>query len=79
MSVAEGCVLISDVCKEEYTQTTKTMLKERLNNYIQHIRQPELQQIDVEGYIRICGLISKLCCFLQFGRKKDFKRVILEI
>ena len=55
------------------------MLKERLNNYIQHIRQPELQQIDVEGYIRICGLISKLCCFLQFGRKKDFKRVILEI
>ena len=31
------------------------MLKERLNTYSQHIRQPELQQIDVEGHIRTCG------------------------
>ena len=31
------------------------MLKERLNTYRQHIRQPELQQIDVEGHIRTCG------------------------
>ena len=31
------------------------MLKERLNTYRQHIRQPELQQIDVEGHIETCG------------------------
>ena len=31
------------------------MFKERLNIYRQHIRQPELQQIDVEDHIRICG------------------------
>ena len=31
------------------------MLKERLNAYRQHIRQPELQQIHFEGHIRTCG------------------------
>ena len=31
------------------------MLKERLITYRQHIRQPELRQIDVEGHIRTCG------------------------
>ena len=31
------------------------MLKKRLNTYRQHIRQPELQQIDADGDIRICG------------------------
>ena len=31
------------------------MLEERLNTYRQVIRQPELQQIDVEGHIRTCG------------------------
>ena len=31
------------------------MLKERLNTYRQHIRQLELQQIDVEDHIRTCG------------------------
>ena len=32
------------------------MLKERLNTYRQHIRQPELRQIDVEGHIRTSGV-----------------------
>ena len=31
------------------------MLKEILNTYMQHIRQPELQQTDVQGHIRTCG------------------------
>ena len=31
------------------------MLKERLNTYRQHIRIPKIQQIDIEGHIRICG------------------------
>ena len=48
-------VVICSGCKEEYIGQTQTMLKERLNTYRQHIRQPELQQIDVEGHIRTCG------------------------
>ena len=31
------------------------MLNKRLNTYKQHIRQPKLQQIDVNGHIRTCG------------------------
>ena len=31
------------------------MFKERLNTYRQYIRQPELQQIDIEDHIRTCG------------------------
>ena len=34
---------------------TQTVLKERLNTYRQHIRQTELQQIDLKEYIRTCG------------------------
>ena len=48
-------VVIGSGCKEEYIGQTQTMLKERLNIYRQHIRQPQLQQIDVEGHIRTCG------------------------
>ena len=48
-------IVICSGWEEEYIGQTQTMLKERLNNYRQHIRQPELQQIDVEGHIRTCG------------------------
>ena len=48
-------VVVCGGCKEEYIGQTQTMLNERLNTYRQHIRQPDLQQIDVEGHIRTCG------------------------
>ena len=48
-------VVICSGCKEEYIGQTQAMLKERLNTYRQHIWQPGLQQIDVEGHIRIYG------------------------
>ena len=48
-------VVICSGCKEEYIGQTQTMLKEILNTYRQHIRQPELQQIEVEGHIRRCS------------------------
>ena len=48
-------VVIYSGCKEENIGQTQTMLKERLNTYRQHIRQPELQQISVEGHIRTRG------------------------
>ena len=48
------------------------MLKERLNTYRQHIRQSELQQIDVEGHIRTCGAGNfKIMPF--FAIQKDSK------
>ena len=48
------------------------MLKERLNTYRQHIRQSELQQIDVEGHIRTCrGANFKIMPF--FAIQKDSK------
>ena len=43
-------VVICSGCKEEYIGKTQAMLKERLNTYRQHIRQPELQQIDVSKF-----------------------------
>ena len=48
-------IAISSGCKEEYIEQPQTMLKERLNTNRQHIRQPELQQIDVQRHIRTCG------------------------
>ena len=48
-------VVICSGCEEEYIGQTQTILKERLNTYRQHIRQPELQQIDVEGHIGKSG------------------------
>ena len=53
-------VVICSGCKEEYIGQIQTMLKDRLNTNRQHIRQPELHQIDVEGHIRTYGVeISK--------------------
>ena len=58
--VAQLCLLLYCLFpvvlfQEEFTGQTQTMLKERLNTYRQHIRQPELQQRDAEGHIRTCG------------------------
>ena len=48
------------------------MLKEIINAYRQHVRQPELQQIDAEGHVVV--EISKLCRSLQFGKiTKSYK------
>ena len=54
----------------------QTMLKERLNTYRQHIRQPELQQIDVEGHIRTYGggNFKILLFFATRADKKIFKK-----
>ena len=48
-------VVICDGCKEEYIGQTGGQLKDRLRIYRQHIRQPEYQQIKVEGHLRNCG------------------------
>ena len=48
------------------------MFKERLNIYRQHIRQPELQQIDAEGPIGTCvGENFKIILF--FATREDNK------
>ena len=59
--------------QEEYIGQTQTMLKERLNTYRQHIRQPELQQIEVEGHIRTRGGGNfTIMSFFQFGKITKF-------
>ena len=52
------CIFICDKCKEEYIGETgkgKTKLKDRIRMYGQHIRQPNYQQLKVEGHLRVCG------------------------
>ena len=51
-------VIICPTCKEEYIGETgegSSKLKDRVRIYRQHIRQPEYQQIKVEGHLRECG------------------------
>ena len=56
------------------------MLIERLNNSRQHIRQPELQQIDGESQIRICGVGNfKIIPFFAIREDNKILRDILFI
>ena len=51
-------VVICVTCKEEYIGETgegKTKLRDRVRVYRQHIRQPQYQQLKVEGHLRVCG------------------------
>ena len=51
-------VVICGTCKEEYigeTREGKTKLRDRVRVYHQHIRQPQYQQLKVEGHLRVCG------------------------
>ena len=48
-------VIICQGCKEEYIGETGCLVKERLNIYRQHIRQPQYQQLPVEGHLRTCA------------------------
>ena len=71
-------IVICSDCKEEYIGKTQTMLKERLNTYRQYIRQPELQQIDVEGHIRTCGGRNfKIMLFFAVREDSKILRYIL--
>ena len=54
--VVTSYVIICDTCKEEYIGETgerKAKLRDRV--YHQHIRQPQYQQLKVEGHLRLCG------------------------
>ena len=62
-------VIICSGCNEKYMGQTQAMLKERLHNFRQYIRQPKKQQIDVEGHIRTCGCRSfKIMLILQLRK-----------
>ena len=54
-------VVICGTCKEEYIRETgqgKTKLRGRVRVYYQHIRQPQYQQLKVEGHLRVCGSVE---------------------
>ena len=48
-------VVICQGCKKEYIGETGFLLKERINVYRQHIRQPQSRQLSIEEHLRICG------------------------
>ena len=48
-------VVICQGCKEEYIGETGCLVKERINIYWQHIRQPQYQQLAVKEHLRTCG------------------------
>ena len=52
------------------------MLKERSNTYRQHIQQPELPQIDVEGHIGTYG--SRNFKILLFFLIREDKKILRE-
>ena len=45
-------VVICQECKEEYIGETRCVVKERINIYRKHIRQPKCQQLAVEEHLR---------------------------
>ena len=47
-------VVICQGCKEDYIGETGCLVKERINIYRQHIRQPQYQQLAVEEHLRTC-------------------------
>ena len=48
-------VVICHECKKEYIVEMGCLVKEQLNIYKQHIRQPQYQQLAVEEHLRTCG------------------------
>ena len=63
--------LISVIIFSGYIEETtrQPMHKERLNTCREHIQQPKLQQIDIEGQLRTCGCqIFKIVSLFQFGK-----------
>ena len=68
-------VVICSGCKEEYIGQTQAMLKKTFNTYRQHIRQPELLQMDVEGHIRTGdGGNFKIMLFFAIREEKKILR-----
>ena len=49
-------------CKEEYTGKTGCLVKERINNYRQNIRQSQYQQQTAEEHLSTCedGTFSEI-------------------
>ena len=48
-------VVICQGSKEEHIGETGRLMKERINIYRKHIRQPQYQQMAVEEHLRTCG------------------------
>ena len=47
-------VVIWQGCKEEHIRETGCLMKERINIYRQHTRQPQYQRLAVEEHLHIC-------------------------
>ena len=61
-AIGQGC--------KEYERETGCLVKERINIYRQHIRQPQHQQLAVEGHLRTFGDRKFHVSFLQDSSRK---------
>ena len=48
-------VVICKGCKEEYIGEMGCLVKEQINNYRKHKRQPRYQQLVAKEHLRTCG------------------------
>ena len=56
------------------TEEGKTKLRDRVRVYRQHIRQPQYQQLKVEGHLRVCGNGEFWIFPLKRGSSKNSKQ-----
>ena len=64
-------VIIWQGCKEKYIGETDCLVKERINIYRKHIRQPWYQSLAAEEHLRTCrdGKCHMLPFFQDYSRK----------
>ena len=75
-------VVICPTCKEEYIGETggdKTLLRNRVTLYRQHIKDPKYEKLPVERHLRECGKGNfKIFPFLQLNRRDITLRKTME-
>ena len=70
-------VFIGQECKEKYIGETGCLVKEGINIYWQHIRQPLYQQLAVEEHLCICedGMFHMFAFFQIIQENKSLKNL----
>ena len=69
-------VIICTSCNKEYIGHTGGKLKERLNIYRQHIRQPEYGKIEVKRHLQTCA--KKIIEIFPFFKMKENNKIFRE-
>ena len=57
------------ICQEDYIEERDCLVKEQINIYRQHMRQPEYHQLAVEEHLRTCEDRKFHMFFQDYSRK----------